>query len=133
MLPSSVPSIVKFSLVGPAKTIDRYKNQIIKQVGDRYSCFRTSENYFEICKKGNTKGTALKHIRCLYKEIVTISIGDQENDIPMFSEADYSFAVSNASTLVKLQAGRVVDNNKFIGVSRAILECIDVLVPKSGN
>ena len=48
------------------------------------------------------------------------TIGDMENDLPMFARSGVSFAMGNASEAIKLQATHVTDSNERDGFAAAM-------------
>lgn len=76
----------------------------------------------EMTDMNATKGFAIKGL-CdalnISKENV-MCFGDGENDCPMLSFADYSFAMANGTDLVKSTAKFITDTNDNGGVAKAI-------------
>jgi Cof subfamily protein (haloacid dehalogenase superfamily) len=75
--------------------------------------------FLEVLAAGVSKGAGLKtamDARGLKREEV-IAIGDEENDLPMFSAAGFSAAPSNAKDTVKKAAGIVIGSNAEDGVA----------------
>ncbi len=76
----------------------------------------------EMTDKDATKGFAVKGLAdalSISKENV-MCFGDGENDCSMLSFADYSFAMSNGTDLVKSTAKFTTDTNDNFGVAKAI-------------
>jgi hydroxymethylpyrimidine pyrophosphatase-like HAD family hydrolase len=48
------------------------------------------------------------------------TIGDMENDLPMFARSGVSFAMGNAADSIKQQATHVTDSNERDGFAAAI-------------
>jgi len=48
------------------------------------------------------------------------TIGDMENDLPMFAKSGISFAMGNAADNIKQHATHVTDSNERDGFARAI-------------
>jgi hydroxymethylpyrimidine pyrophosphatase-like HAD family hydrolase len=48
------------------------------------------------------------------------TIGDMENDLPMFARSGLSFAMGNAADNVKRRATHVTDSNEHDGFARAM-------------
>lgn len=77
-----------------------------------------SKNSYHIVKKYIHKGTALRKLINMrrWDNDFIVAVGDNDLDVPMFKEADISFAVSNASDLAKRHASVVLDNSYVKGV-----------------
>lgn len=78
----------------------------------------------DINNVGTNKGTALKYIQSKYNILSkeTCAFGDSENDIDMFKEAFYSYAMNNASDNVKDRALRIAPSNNQLGVVSVLNE-----------
>ncbi|MED5017604.1 Cof-type HAD-IIB family hydrolase [Paenibacillus chibensis] len=66
----------------------------------------SEHNYLEILPYGVSKGTSLIELLKLLpnKELFTIAVGDNLNDLAIIREADHSFAVENAHPTLKTHA-----------------------------
>lgn len=82
------------------------------------NAFISYKYMLDITNSNTNKGTALKKIKALYKvpRNKICAFGDSENDIDMFKEAYYSYAMSNASDIVKQYALRIAPSNNDMGV-----------------
>jgi len=71
------------------------------------------EFYFEVLKKGISKGTALQSLRSMepFRNKTILAVGDYDNDIEMVSLADVGIAVENAREGVKAVANRITVSN----------------------
>ncbi len=71
------------------------------------------EYYFEILKKGISKGSALQVMRQMehFSDKKIIAVGDYDNDIEMVRNANVGIAVENAREGVKLVAERITVSN----------------------
>jgi HAD superfamily hydrolase (TIGR01484 family) len=76
--------------------IDEYPNQKVKQ---KFNIFKHSDA-IDIVPSHINKGKALKKIMTIegIKKSEVIAVGDGENDIPMFSEADISIGINLPKT-----------------------------------
>ena len=83
---------------------------------------RSDWHYFEILPKGCNKGKLLKKIAEMYNCRVSVAVGDNNNDAQMIEQADISFAVSNASTLVKSLATHQTVSNEEHAIAKVIEE-----------
>ena len=78
--------------------------------GEIFECSASSSRYFELQAKGCTKATGLRFVaERLEKElghpVVTVAVGDQENDLPMLLAADIAACPANAAEAVKAVCG----------------------------
>ncbi len=78
--------------------------------GDTFEYSVSSPRFFELQKKGCTKATGLRLVAELLERqcghpIVTVAVGDQENDLPMLMAADIAACPDNAVDAVKEVCG----------------------------
>ena len=92
--------------------------------GDSVYIAQTLRNFLEVMNKNVSKGQALKFFmeKSSIKPEELIAIGDDENDIPMFSAAAYSAAPSGAKDSVKAAATMVIGSNAEDGVAKFMEE-----------
>ena len=74
--------------------------------GDTFEYSVSSPRFFELQKKGCTKATGLRFVadrlaEALGHPVVTVAVGDQENDLPMLMAADIAACPDNAVEIVK--------------------------------
>ena len=74
--------------------------------GDTFEYSVSSPRFFELQKKGCTKATGLRYVtdrlaEVLGHPVVTVAVGDQENDLPMLMAADIAACPDNAVEAVK--------------------------------
>ncbi|WOO87555.1 HAD-IIB family hydrolase [Mollicutes bacterium LVI A0039] len=103
------------------------KSKDIEYINNNFnlSAFSSVPTNIEIVPKDVNKGTALRKYNFDDKyELYTI--GDGDNDLPMFAVAKASFAVDNGSDLVKEAATYIVPSVADFGVLQA-LDIIDTL------
>lgn len=79
------------------------------------------EYWIELCPKGCTKAKKILHLKEEYGFDRVIVFGDSLNDLPMFSIADESYAVSNALDEVKAAATAVIGSNNEDAVADFIM------------
>lgn len=86
------------------------------------SVTRSSRNNIEIVQEGIDKGSGVCALASLYgipmSQVMTI--GDEENDIPMIAAAGWGVAMGNASAETARAARIVTDTNDDCGFARAI-------------
>lgn len=81
--------------------------------------FHASEKAYHVSKQHINKGSALKKLTYDLRfgsDDVVIAVGDSGLDVPMFKEAEISFAVANAPSEVQKQAHVTLQNKTFDGV-----------------
>ncbi len=96
-------------------------------LADKFDNVFSHECYFEVLKKGVSKGSALQGLRQHkeYRDKNIVCVGDYDNDIEMIRYADLGLAVENARACVKQAADRVtVSNDKD-----ALYEIIYNIIP----
>ncbi len=79
------------------------------------------EYWIELCPKGCTKAKKILQLKEEYGFDRVIVFGDSLNDLPMFSIADESYAVSNALDEVKAAATEVIGSNNDDAVANFIM------------
>ena len=92
---------------------------------DKYTLARSFSSYIEIMKRDLTKGYAAKFLKEKLGATLLIGMGDYENDIPLFREADVSYAVGNAVDELKAIASKVVKETVTDGAAEAIIKDIE--------
>lgn len=101
---------------------------------ERFEIIKTRTNLLEFMPKGITKAYGIsllgKDLGIQPEEMMTI--GDEENDLPMIEYAGYGVAMANAVAMVKAAAAIITDDNDHDGVAKVIGKF--VLEPlKGGN
>ena len=103
------------------------EREINGQFGDSISATRSQPVYLDITHSRANKGEAVKMLSRHYNipvgEIATI--GDAANDVLMFRESGYSFAMGNASDTVKAEAKDVTDSNANDGFAKAMMRVVE--------
>ncbi len=81
-----------------------------------------SKSSYHIVEKNINKGTALRKLIQMrqWDNDYIIGVGDSDLDIPLFDEANASFAVGNASVSAKERATHTLSNNFEQGVKEMI-------------
>ena len=91
-------------------------------VGTEATAVRSQTYYLDVTPPGHDKGTfvdaMIKRFGISAAEVATI--GDMENDLPMFARSGVSFAMGNAADGVKQRATHVTESNERDGFARAI-------------
>ena len=91
-------------------------------VGTEATAVRSQTYYLDVTPPGHDKGTfvdaMIRRLGISADEVATI--GDMENDLPMFARSGVSFAMGNAADGIKQRATHVTDSNEHDGFARAI-------------
>ncbi|WP_430602937.1 HAD superfamily hydrolase [Enterococcus sp. DIV0724b] len=114
-----------------------YLDEQIKKIPspfyDRYEIIKTRSNLLEFMPKGITKAYGIsllaRDLGIKQEEIMTI--GDEENDLPMIEYAGLGVAMENAVARVKDLADVITDTNDNDGVAQAVEKF--VLEPLKGG
>lgn len=114
--------------------LDEQISKIPATFYDRYEIIKTRSNLLEFMPKGITKAYGIsllaRDLGIKQEEIMTI--GDEENDLPMIEYAGLGVAMENAVASVKDLADVITDTNDNDGVAHAVEKF--VLEPlKGGN
>ena len=112
-------------LVGSSKAFDRVaacEAALGERIAGRASAKRSQPYYLDVSAWGFDKGEATRRIAQVLGipmgEIAVI--GDQSNDLPMFSVAAYRIAMGNGIAEVKAVADDVTDDNEHDGWAAAV-------------
>jgi len=102
------------------------RDKLIDKWGDQFQLIVSGKNWMDFGRLDVDKGTALQAYQKLMniKPSETVVFGDYFNDVPMFSRADYSFAMENAPQGVKDKAAFIAESNVSNGVIKKIRELV---------
>jgi len=102
---------------------EKYIYPSVKVLESDFKVKLSATHWVDISEIEANKGTAIKNIQKKYKITTkeTLAFGDYNNDVEMFDNAYYSFAMENAHPVVKDIARFETSNNNNFGVE-AILE-----------
>jgi hydroxymethylpyrimidine pyrophosphatase-like HAD family hydrolase len=91
-------------------------------VGHEATAVRSQTYYLDITPPGHDKGTFVAAMakRLAIPGGAIATIGDMENDLPMFAKSGISFAMGNAADNIKQHATHVTDSNEHDGFAAAI-------------
>ncbi|MDA9471262.1 Cof-type HAD-IIB family hydrolase [Enterococcus sp. 5H] len=102
--------------------LDEQISKIPTTFYDRYEIIKTRSNLLEFMPKGITKAYGIsllaRDLEIKQEEIMTI--GDEENDLPMIEYAGLGVAMENAVASVKALADVITDTNDNDGVAHAV-------------
>ncbi|MCA6118426.1 HAD family hydrolase [Bradyrhizobium sp. WSM 1738] len=91
-------------------------------VGAEATAVRSQTYYLDVTPPGHDKGTfvdaMIRRLGVSTAEVVTI--GDMENDLPMFARSGVSFAMGNAADGIKRHATHVTESNERDGFAHAV-------------
>jgi hypothetical protein len=101
-------------------------------IGDGASVARSQPYYLDVTPAGTDKGTVVKALirRLDIPAAEIVSIGDMDNDVPMFRESGFSIAMGNASAEVRRHADAVTLSNEADGFAHAVARHI---LPRTGH
>ena len=91
-------------------------------VGREATAVRSQTYYLDVTPPGHDKGTFVEAMarRLGISADAVATIGDMENDLPMFAKSGISFAMGNAADEIKKHATHVTDSNERDGFARAM-------------
>ncbi|MBR0795203.1 HAD family hydrolase [Bradyrhizobium jicamae] len=105
-----------------AALLQRSEADMQQMVGNEATAVRSQTYYLDVTPPGHDKGTFVADIaRRLGVSLDNVAtIGDMQNDLPMFARSGTSFAMGNASDDVKSRATHVTESNERDGFARAM-------------
>jgi Cof subfamily protein (haloacid dehalogenase superfamily) len=105
-----------------AALLARCEAAMQQAVGAEATAVRSQTYYLDVTPPGHDKGTFVGNIarRLGISTDAVATIGDMQNDLPMFAKAGISFAMGNATDDVKKRATHVTDSNERDGFARAM-------------
>jgi hypothetical protein len=105
-----------------APLLQRCEAAMQQAVGDQATAVRSQTYYLDVTPPGFDKGTfvaAMARRLGIATEAVA-TIGDMQNDLPMFARSGISFAMGNATDDVKQHATHVTGSNEGDGFAAAM-------------
>ena len=105
-----------------AALLQRCEAAMKEAVGSEATAVRSQTYYLDVTPPGHDKGTFVASIaeRLGIPAERVATIGDMENDLPMFARSGVSFAMGNAADGIKQRATHVTDSNEHDGFARAM-------------
>ena len=105
-----------------AALLQRCEVAMKEAVGAEATAVRSQTYYLDVTPPGHDKGTFVETMakRLGISAAAVATIGDMENDLPMFAKSGMSFAMGNAADNVKQRATHVTDSNEHDGFARAM-------------
>lgn len=116
--------INKFQILQETDILNEIEEKLIHKYGDRFEVFRTTPRQIEMGPKGYTKGDTLVRLMKNFgwsKDEVFV-FGDGGNDISMFKQTNYSFAMGQALESVKNEARYITLSNDEDGIYEALMK-----------
>ncbi|MCA6125152.1 HAD family phosphatase [Bradyrhizobium sp. WSM 1704] len=105
-----------------AALLERCEKEMQRMVGNDATAVRSQTYYLDVTPPGHDKGTFVeaiaKRLGVALEHVATI--GDMQNDLPMFAKSGVSFAMGNASDDVKASATHITESNAHDGFARAM-------------
>lgn len=114
--------INKFQILQETDILNEIEEKLIHKYGDHFEVFRTTPRQIEMGPKGYTKGDTLARLMKNFgwsKDEVFV-FGDGGNDISMFKQTNYSFAMGQALESVKNEAKYITLSNDEDGIYEAL-------------
>jgi Cof subfamily protein (haloacid dehalogenase superfamily) len=110
---SEVSGCVKAMFLAEPEILAELRPRLEERLGGGVYIAQTMRTFLEIMDAKVSKGQGLSFVmeRLSLKREEIIAFGDEENDIPMFAEAGFSVAPSNAKEAVKAKADMVIGSN----------------------
>jgi hypothetical protein len=105
-----------------AALLQRCEAEMQKMVGTQATAVRSQTYYLDVTPPGCDKGTFVQAMakRLGISTDAVATIGDMQNDLPMFRTSGLSIAMGNATDDVKQQATHVTTSNENEGFAGAI-------------
>ncbi|MBR1266704.1 HAD family phosphatase [Bradyrhizobium sp. AUGA SZCCT0222] len=105
-----------------AALLARCEAAMQQAVGTEATAVRSQTYYLDVTPAGHDKGTFVENIakRLGISTDAVATIGDMQNDLPMFARSGMSFAMGNAADDIKQRATHVTDTNERDGFARAM-------------
>jgi Cof subfamily protein (haloacid dehalogenase superfamily) len=105
-----------------AELLQRCEVAMREAVGREATAVRSQTYYLDVTPPGHDKGTFVDAMigQLGVSAAAVATIGDMENDLPMFARSGVSFAMGNAADGIKRHATHVTDSNERDGFAAAI-------------
>ena len=105
-----------------AALLQRCEAAMREAVGREATAVRSQTYYLDVTPPGHDKGTFVDAMmkRLSIPADAVATIGDMENDLPMFARSGVSFAMGNAADNIKQRATNVTGTNEHDGFAAAM-------------
>lgn len=102
--------------------LQRCEEAMQEAIGHEATAVRSQTYYLDVTPPGHDKGT---FVAAMAKRLgipldAVATIGDMQNDLPMFAKSGISFSMGNAADDIKRRATHVTDSNQHDGFARAM-------------
>lgn len=116
--------VCRIGLYCKEEIVDEVANKVKQIFSDDFEITLGGYRWIDLMEKGVSKGKGIEMVQKMYgiKKEETMVFGDYYNDIEMFKQAYYSFAMEHAPEDVKKHANFVAKSNKCDGVAHEILK-----------
>lgn len=107
-----------------------HRDRLMKIIPDNCNAVTSGEACLDMGLNGTNKGSGLAKIQKILgiSPAETMVFGDEQNDLEMFQQADYSYAMEGAEEHIKKHAKFVAPSNNANGVSTTIKDVLkDIL------
>jgi Cof subfamily protein (haloacid dehalogenase superfamily) len=100
----------------------RCEQALQQTIGAQANAVRSQSYYLDVTPPGHNKGTFVQAMakRLSIPTAAVATIGDMQNDVPMFKVSGLSFAMGNATDDVKKHAARPTASNEDEGFAMAV-------------
>jgi Cof subfamily protein (haloacid dehalogenase superfamily) len=119
---------IKAMFLTEQAVMDRIRSVVKERFGERVYIAQTAPTFLEVMAAGVSKGRGLGIAmeRLGISAAGVLAIGDEENDLPMFSVAGYTAAPDNAKEPVRRAAQRVIGSCAEDGVAVFLEDLFDI-------
>jgi len=119
---------VKAMFLAEPELFIKLRSRLVERLGKSVYIAQTLRTFLEVMDAKVSKGQGLSFVmeRLSLKREEVIAFGDEENDVPMFANAGFSVAPSNAKDTVKAKADLVVGSNLEDGVAAFLEEFFEL-------
>jgi hydroxymethylpyrimidine pyrophosphatase-like HAD family hydrolase len=126
--PSAAAGCIKGMFIAEPPVPDEIRTELEARYPGRLYLARSSRTFLEVMTAGVSKGRGLRLAmeRRGLDPAGVIALGDEENDLPMFSAAGYSAAPASAAPQVRKAADFVFPSNAEDGVAAFLREIFDI-------
>lgn len=113
--------VIKAVFCDEKEKLDQVEGEVIQEFGQANYVVRAHPYFLEVMHQNVNKGFALKFLaeKLDIKVNEIMAIGDEQNDIPMFSVAGTSVVMGNGSDAAKEHADYVTSSNDNDGIKQA--------------
>jgi hypothetical protein len=135
LLADDLPPAAKILLVGSHDQLRHLRSAVTPLLESRVTITTTAPDFLEFFDPGAGKGHGLDALLDALKipHEAVITIGDGENDMPLFARAGLAVAMGNASATVQQAADLVIGGNDDAGVAVFLEELLQARLRHTGE